>query len=98
MSDTIDLLNAIGQDASLRHMPADELARVLEAAGASDALVAAVAAGGSSPPLLAALGGRDQTEPQVTHSAGIEEEEIAPLEEEPPMAPEPDADNPLSNG
>lgn len=38
MSDTIELLEAIGSDASLRHASSDELARVLEEASASEGL------------------------------------------------------------
>ncbi|HEY4092109.1 MAG TPA: hypothetical protein VGN46_11380 [Luteibacter sp.] len=38
MSDSIDLLEAVGRDASLRRLPPDELARRLKEAGASDVL------------------------------------------------------------
>lgn len=48
MTDTMDWLEAIGQDATLRHAPADELNSTLEAAEASEALMAAVASGDSS--------------------------------------------------
>jgi putative N-acetylmannosamine-6-phosphate epimerase len=44
----MDWLEAIGQDATLRHAPADELNSTLEAAEASEALMAAVASGDSS--------------------------------------------------
>ena len=42
MTDSIDLLEAVGRDASLRHLPPDELARRLKAAGASEELAGAV--------------------------------------------------------
>jgi hypothetical protein len=48
MKDTIDMLEAIGQDASLRHASPDELAKALADAQASKALTAAVASGDSS--------------------------------------------------
>jgi hypothetical protein len=43
MSDSIDLLEAVGRDASLRRLPPDELAARLLAAGGSDALAEAAA-------------------------------------------------------
>lgn len=43
MSDTVDLLAAIGSNASLRHATPDDLLPVLESAGADEALTAAVA-------------------------------------------------------
>ncbi|WP_267220908.1 hypothetical protein [Dyella silvae] len=48
MADTIELLEAIGRDASLRHATADALAAVLERAKASHALTAAAATGDSA--------------------------------------------------
>ncbi|ULU27756.1 hypothetical protein [Dyella terrae] len=48
MTDTMELLEAIGQDATLRHASADALGDVLDAAEASDALKAAVASGDSA--------------------------------------------------
>ncbi|WP_158407936.1 hypothetical protein [Dyella japonica] len=44
----MDWLEAIGQDASLRHAPTEDLANLLAAADASEALVAAVASGDSA--------------------------------------------------
>ncbi|MGO4702672.1 hypothetical protein [Dyella sp. 2RAB6] len=82
--DTIDLLEAIGSDASLRHMPGDELARKLEAQ-ASEALKTA-AASGDNAALVVELGAQKSEPPQVTQAPGHEEEE-AP-EEMPPLAPE----------
>lgn len=46
--DTIEILEAIGSDASLRHASATELGRTLASANASEALSAAVAAGDST--------------------------------------------------
>ncbi|QWT18960.1 hypothetical protein KPL74_14545 [Bacillus sp. NP157] len=43
MSDAIDLLEAVGRDASLRRLPPNELARKLTEAGASDVLAQAAA-------------------------------------------------------
>jgi hypothetical protein len=48
MTDTMDWLEAIGQDASLRHASSEELTTMLEAADASEALMAAVASGDSA--------------------------------------------------
>jgi hypothetical protein len=48
MTDTMDWLEAIGQDATLRHASADALNSTLEAADASEALMAAVASGDSA--------------------------------------------------
>jgi len=84
MMDTIDLLEAIGSDASLRHLPGDELAKTLEAQ-ASEALKTAAATGDSAP-LVVELGAKKSEPPQVTQAPGHEEEE-AP-DELPPLAPE----------
>lgn len=74
MTDTIDLLEAIGKDASLRHANAEDLAQVLAQAQASDALQAAVKAGDSS--LLAAeLGHKPMRVNHDSHTGGHEEEE-----------------------
>lgn len=48
MTDTIELLEAIGSDASLRYASAGSLAGVLEESRASAALISAVAAGDSA--------------------------------------------------
>lgn len=45
MSDTIELLEAIGSDASLRHASSEELTRVLEVASASKGLLQMVESG-----------------------------------------------------
>ncbi|MET0255651.1 MAG: hypothetical protein ABWZ85_04985 [Luteibacter sp.] len=49
MRDTIDLLEAIGRDASLRHASPDMLAELLATEGASGALRSAVALGDAAP-------------------------------------------------
>lgn len=48
MTDTLDLLETIGRDASLRHASTEELSQALAHARASAALTAAVASGDSS--------------------------------------------------
>lgn len=74
MSDTIELLEAIGRDASLRHASSEELAAVLRDARASDILTAAVALGDSS--LLAdELGHKANYQPQAVQTPGFEEDE-----------------------
>lgn len=74
MSDTIELLNAIGRDAALRHAPVEGLAPFLEQAKASAALKAAVAAGDSSL-LFEELGCKPNHSPQITNAPGHEEDE-----------------------
>ena len=74
MSDTIELLEAIGRDASLRHASSEELTNVLQQARASEALTAAVASGDSTL-LFAELGHKVNLEPQATQSPGYEEDE-----------------------
>ncbi|SEI43973.1 hypothetical protein [Frateuria terrea] len=86
MKDTIELLEAIGRDASLRHTPADEMAHLLGQAQASAALVAAAASGDSSQ-LTAEFGQLSNQAPQVTQMPAREEEE--PAEEEPLEIPAP---------
>ncbi len=48
MTDTIDLLESIGKDASLRHASSDQLAHALDQMDASDTLKQAVASGEST--------------------------------------------------
>jgi hypothetical protein len=48
MLDTIDMLESIGSDASLRHASTEKLSGVLQQAHASEALKAAVVSGDSS--------------------------------------------------
>lgn len=74
MTDTIELLEAIGQDASLRYASADELARALEQAQASDALAAAALSGDISK-LFAELGPKPMNVPQISQAPAREDEE-----------------------
>ena len=74
MSDTIELLEAIGQNAALRHASADELAPILEQAKASAALKSAVAAGNSAL-LSKEFGHKPNQAPQITNVPGHEEHE-----------------------
>lgn len=73
MSNTLDLLEAIGRDASLRHASADELTTALAGAQASTALTAAVASGDSS--RLADEFGRMANQPTETILFPAHEEE-----------------------
>lgn len=72
--DTIELLNVIGQDATLRHASADELAPMLEQAKASEALKSAVAVGDSSL-LFKEFGQKPNRAPQITNAPGHEEDQ-----------------------
>ena len=74
MKDTIEMLEAIGRDASLRHASTEQLGKVLEASEASAALATAVASGDSSR-LSAEFGHREMHMPQVSQVPGHEEEE-----------------------
>jgi hypothetical protein len=74
MSDTLELLETIGQDATLRHASVDELTNLLEQAQASEALKAAVASGDSSP-LTAEFGQLANLSTQTIQTPGHEEEE-----------------------
>ena len=84
MSDTIELLEAIGQDASLRFAPSEELVRALEDASASEALRTAAATGDRGT-LTEELGPRPNQPPQIINAPGHEEDEPDEKEEEPPM-------------
>lgn len=88
MTDTIDLLDAIGQDATLRHASQDDLVRALESAGASEALKQA-AAKAEKAPLRVELGASGNEPPQIINAPAHEEE---PEEEdtEIPSKPAPD--------
>jgi hypothetical protein len=87
MADTLELLESIGQDATMRHASAEELSNLLELAQASEALTAAATSGDVSL-LLKELGLTPNLSPQVTQNPGHEEEEE---EEEPLEAPAPEA-------
>lgn len=80
MQDTIELLEAVGRDASLRYAAPEDLARALELAQASEPLVAAVSSGDSSQ-LVREFGSTPAEPPQSTQAPFREEEE--PEEEEP---------------
>jgi hypothetical protein len=84
MSDTIDLLEAIGRDATLRHASTKELTHMLEQAKASDALTSAVVLGDSTQ-LFVELGHRPMSVPQVvqTQTPGHEDEDPEEGEAEP---------------
>lgn len=74
MTDTIELLEAIGRDASLRHATAEELQAILEQVDAPEVLTAAVASG-DSVALAAALGYTRMQTTQITQHPCHEEEE-----------------------
>jgi hypothetical protein len=74
MSDTIELLEAIGRDASLRHASSEDLTSALLEAQASQALTAAVASGDSSK-LAEEFGQKVNLEPQAIQHPGYEEDE-----------------------
>lgn len=74
MADTIELLEAIGQDASLRYASAEELAKVLKQVQASESLSAAVALGDSSR-LSGEFGPKPMNVPQISQSPGREGDE-----------------------
>ncbi len=67
MTDTLDMLEAIGSDASLRYASMTNLASVLDRADVSEALAAAVASGDSSH-LAREFGHRQMFLPQVIQS------------------------------
>jgi hypothetical protein len=92
MSDTIDLLEAIGKNASLRHASGQELADTLEQADASEALKAAAMSGDSSL-LCAELGNKPMIVNHDVHAGWKEdedEEERDQGEVDPDQMPKPD--------
>jgi hypothetical protein len=86
MTDTIDWLESIGSDASLRHASTEELTNLLEQAQASEALMAAVASGDGAQ-LSAEFGQLPNQAPQMIQSPAHEEEEEG---EEPLETPAPE--------
>jgi hypothetical protein len=74
MSDTIELLDAIGRDASLRHASAAELAGVLEQVQASTSLKAAVTSGDIAG-LSREFGGKPMDPPPTQICPPAEEDE-----------------------
>lgn len=77
MSDTIELLETIGRNASLRHAPAEDLAQTLVAMNASEGLKQA-AASGDSIHLTQELGYRALQNPNHVSQTVPEEEEVEP--------------------
>jgi hypothetical protein len=73
MSDTIDLLERIGQDATLRHAGTAALAAALEKENASASLLAAVTSSDRSR-LTEELGNKSNEPPQSTNFPGHEED------------------------
>jgi hypothetical protein len=81
MSKTIELLERIGQDASLRHASQDDLSQALDALNASEGLKVAAASGDKSR-LEEELG--DKRPPmRVNHNTGGCEPDEDPAENEP---------------
>ncbi|HEV2681513.1 MAG TPA: hypothetical protein VGV14_13495 [Rhodanobacter sp.] len=101
MSDTIELLNAIGQNAALRYASAEELAHTLEQTDASEAFKAAVMSGDSSR-LSEELGQKPMHVDHNTQIPGHEEDEPSHDEDNDPdhdddaphHFPKPDHDKP----
>lgn len=93
MSNTIELLEAIGNDASLRHAAGNELTHRLHQLGASEALMAA-ASSGKSAALYAELGHVPMQQPQITHTPGHEDDEAEDGDLESPPMPTPGQGNP----
>ncbi|MEO8999303.1 MAG: hypothetical protein ABI227_08400 [Rhodanobacter sp.] len=94
MADTIELLEIIGRDASLRHASAEELTKVLEQSQASEALTAAVASNDRMR-LSEELGHKQMEPPQSTQGPWHEEEEQEEDDgDEPHQPPAPDRDKP----
>lgn len=93
MTDTIELLEAIGSDASLRHASKEYLANVLEQADASEGLTAAVVTGDGAA-LSVELGHAPMQAPQISQSPGHEEEQPDQTEDEPQRSPDKDKSPP----
>lgn len=74
MADTIELLEAIGSDASLRYAQTDELNAVLEQSQASVELTEAVVQGDGAP-LRKELKLQLMTQVEQTHAPGHEDED-----------------------
>nr|WP_063570800.1 hypothetical protein [Luteibacter rhizovicinus] len=73
MSDTIELLEAIGRDASLRHASSEDLTSALRQAQASEALTSAVSSGDRAP-LAQEFGHNANYQPQATQTGGYEDD------------------------
>lgn len=74
MLDTIDLLDAIGQDAALRYMPGDDLVNEQVLADAAESLKAAISTGDRSA-LADEFGARVMQATQVNQRPGREDDE-----------------------
>ena len=85
MSDTIELLDAIGRDASLRHASAAELASLLERVQANTSFKAAVAADDIAG-LIREFGGKATDPPPTQICPPAEEDEEQEEEETGPQA------------
>lgn len=83
MTDTIELLEAIGSDASLRRASTEELTTMLAQARASKSLTAAVAAGDSAL-LFGELGSKPCEPPQISQYPGHEDDEPEEGDQEEP--------------
>lgn len=77
MTDTIELLESIGKNASLRHAPVEHLARALAGLDASENLRRA-AASGDRGILTQELGYRALETPHTVNQTAPEEEEFEP--------------------
>jgi hypothetical protein len=86
MADTIELLEAIGRDALLRHASAEELGKVLEKSQASEALTAAVVFGDSSR-LTQEFGQKRMDPPNSSQGLPDEDEEPDQEDGEEPLGP-----------
>jgi hypothetical protein len=86
MGDTIELLEAIGRDASLRHASPEELTKVLEQVHASEGLKAAVTSGDSLQ-LSKELGHKHMDPPQTTQTGHEDEPEEEGDQPNTPQAP-----------
>lgn len=84
MRSTIDLLEVIGRNASLRHARAEDLANTLAAAQASTALKAAALTGDRTY-LSAELGQTPTQAPQISQTPAQEEDDTS----EDPLTPSP---------
>jgi hypothetical protein len=89
MPDTIELLETIGRDASLRHASVEKLTCVLEEAQASEALKAAVISGDGFQ-LSKELGHKQMDPPQSSQTHGHPGEEPDHDCDDKPNQPPPD--------